>query len=165
MNAFISENELLEEAQLGLQSLQTPACVFQPGWRRERWSGCRLPPCAQYWYNIKRKKKREHLWKPLLENCSFHSGPFWVKLHWTQHGFGFSVCCVIGPWPAFWASDPCPISTEPNETISPVHFVLSVLDQSPVPRLLRMKKLKKYCLSLRFKCFYIDVYIPNAKLS
>lgn len=31
MKAFISENELLEEAQLGLQSLQTPACVFQPG--------------------------------------------------------------------------------------------------------------------------------------
>lgn len=70
--------------------------------------------------------------KLMLGNCSFCSGPFWVKLHWTQHGFGFSVCCVIRPWPAFCAPDPCPISSEPNETISPVHSVLSLLVQSLV---------------------------------
>lgn len=77
-------------------------------------------------------KKKAFGRKLMLENCSFRSGPFWVKLHWTQHGFGFSVCCVIRPWPAFCAPDPCPISSEPNETISPVHSVLSLLVQSSV---------------------------------
>lgn len=132
MKAFISENELVEEA--------TPACVYPACLMQGAVIRLQAAPLCSEMVQYKKTKKKEHLWKPMLENCSFHSGPFWVKLQWTQHGFGFSVCCVIGPWPAFWASDPCPISTEPNETISPVHFVLSVLDQSPVPPLVEMKK-------------------------
>lgn len=100
--------------------------VFQLAWTL--WSSSvQAAVCPPVFSDGTKKRNRSVCGRKLmLGNCSFRSGPFWVKLHWTQHGFGFSVCCVIGPWPAFCASDPCPISSEPNETISPVRFVVSV---------------------------------------
>lgn len=54
-----------------------------------------------------------------------------AELQCTQHDSGFSVCCVIRPWPAFWTPDPWP-----NETVSPVPLPVPLVP-GPNPRLLR----------------------------
>lgn len=92
-----------------------PACCKYMRWLAE----VRLPVLIH-------GTKRRVRWTLMLETCSFRlflasSWPVLAQLHWTQHGSGFSVCCVIGPWPAFWAPDPWP-----NETVSPVPFVRPV---------------------------------------
>lgn len=73
----------------------------------------------------KNYNKKKHFWSEMVAGglVSFCSGTLFGPSS-TEHSVALasSVCGVIGPWPAFCASDPCPISTGPNETISPVHF-------------------------------------------
>lgn len=154
MKAFISENELLEEA--------TPACVFQPAWCRERWSGCRLPPCAQKWYNTKNKKRRTFVetdvgklffpLRPILGQAPVNTAWLWLLCLLCNR----TMTCFLGVWP---------VSNKHRAKWDYLTCSLCSLCPGSVTGTTTCGDEKKCCLSLRFKCFYVDVYSPNAKLS